>query len=65
MKELLETEKTYVEKSLKEVVEGYLAYMEESKKSPEDHLKMPADLAEGKDRIIFGNVVDIYEFHKK
>ena len=58
-------EKTYVEKNLMEAVEGYLATMEETKKNPEGNVKIPADLLGGKDRIIFGNIRDIYEFHKK
>lgn len=65
LKELLMTEKTYVEKDLKEIVEGYLAYMEQSKVDQEGKIKIPQDLLGGKDRIIFGNIRAIYEVHKK
>ena len=65
IKELLSMEKTYVEKRLTEAVDGYLACMEEAKKNPEGNVKIPADLLGGKDRIIFGNIRDLYEFHKK
>lgn len=65
VKELLSTELTYVEQSLKEVVEGYYTYIEESKLHPENHIKIPADLLGGKDRIVFGNIRDIYDIHRK
>ena len=65
LKELLDTEKTYVEKNLKEVVEGYYSYIEESKKDPKNHIKIPSDLLHGKDKIVFGNIRAIYDMHKK
>ena len=64
MKELLRTEKTYVLKNLKEIVEGYYQVMEESKQDPESS-NIPQDLIRGKDKIIFANVRDIYDFHYK
>lgn len=63
LQELLATEKTYVEKNLKEIVEGYYKYMEESKANPEGRIKIPTDLTGGRNRIIFGNIRDIYDFH--
>ena len=65
LNELLTTEKTYVEGSLKEVVDGYYAYIEETKTDPEGKVKIPQDLLGGKDRIIFGNIRDIYDFHQR
>ncbi|TRY61773.1 hypothetical protein TCAL_08466 [Tigriopus californicus] len=63
LKELLTTERTYVEKNLNEIVEGYYKYMEETKTNPEGRIKIPTDLMGGKNRIIFGNIRDIYDFH--
>ncbi len=53
--------------SLREIVEGYFDYMEASKKTPtpEGMAQMPQDLRGGKDRIIFGNIRDIFEYHSK
>jgi hypothetical protein len=65
MQELIETERTYVNKSLYEIVNGYWAYMEQSKTAQEGRLPTPKDLLDGKDKIVFGNIRDIYEFHKK
>ena len=64
--ELLATEKSYVA-NLKEIVEGYYNYMEESRKRPlpEGIVAMPQDLRNGKDKIIFGNIRDIYEFQAR
>jgi hypothetical protein len=52
---------------LREIVEGYFDYMESSKKTPtpEGMVQMPQDLRGGKDRIIFGNIRDIFEYHSK
>lgn len=52
--ELLETEKMYVE-DLGQIVEGYMAAMR-ARGVPED--------MEGKDKIIFGNIHQIYDWHK-
>ena len=65
LQELLRTEETFVEKNLREIVEGYYSIMEETKISDEGRVKIPADLLGGKDRIIFGNIRDIYDLHKK
>ena len=65
LQELLATEATFVEKNLNEIVEGYYAYMEETKLSDEGMIKIPQDLLGGKDRIIFGNIRDIHDLHKK
>ncbi len=43
----------------------YNRYMEDSKVDPEGRIKIPQDLLGGKDSIIFGNIRDLYEFHKK
>ncbi|XP_074790876.1 rho guanine nucleotide exchange factor 25 isoform X3 [Natator depressus] len=52
--ELVETEKMYVE-DLGQIVEGYMATMR-ARGVPED--------MEGKDKIIFGNIHQIYDWHK-
>ncbi|KAL4655529.1 rho guanine nucleotide exchange factor 25 isoform X1 [Arapaima gigas] len=54
LKELIETEKLYVN-DLGLIVEGYIATMME-KGVPED--------MKGKDKIIFGNIHQIYDWHK-
>ncbi|XP_074917351.1 rho guanine nucleotide exchange factor 25 [Chelonoidis abingdonii] len=53
--ELVETEKMYVE-DLGQIVEGYMATMR-ARGVPED--------MEGKDKIIFGNIHQIYDWHKE
>ncbi|XP_052674047.1 kalirin-like isoform X2 [Crassostrea angulata] len=55
MQELLETENDYV-KDLGLVVDGYMEYMKEN--------PIPPDM-EGKDKIVFGNIHQIYEWHKE
>lgn len=65
LQELLRTEETFVERNLREIVEGYYSVMEDTKVSDEGRVKIPADLLHGKDRIIFGNIRDIYDLHKK
>ncbi|XP_017270686.1 rho guanine nucleotide exchange factor 25 isoform X3 [Kryptolebias marmoratus] len=54
LKELIETEKYYVE-DLGLIVEGYMASMS-SKGVPED--------MKGKDKIVFGNIHQIFDWHK-
>uniref|UniRef100_A0A1I7WTF1 DH domain-containing protein n=1 Tax=Heterorhabditis bacteriophora TaxID=37862 RepID=A0A1I7WTF1_HETBA len=53
--ELVETEQDYV-RDLTSVVEGYIANLEK--------MGLPDDLV-GKDKIIFANIAQILEFHKK
>ncbi len=55
IKELIETEKDYV-KDLGLIVNGY---MEKLKDTP-----LPEGM-EGKDKIVFGNIQQIYEWHEK
>ncbi len=38
--------------------------MRESKEAEEPEIPMPEDLREGKDRMIFGNMEAIYEWHR-
>jgi len=56
LQELVETEKDYV-KDLGLIVDGYIALMKK-----ED---IPEDLKSGKDKMIFGNITAIYEFHRE
>lgn len=60
IRELVETEKDYV-RDLREIVEGYMAIM----RDPNSELSMPDDLRGGKDKIIFGNMEAIYEWHRE
>ncbi|ESO86296.1 hypothetical protein LOTGIDRAFT_220800 [Lottia gigantea] len=55
IQELIDTERDYV-KDLGLVVEGYMGYMKEN--------GMPDDM-EGKDKIVFGNIHQIYDWHKE
>ncbi|KAK4310789.1 hypothetical protein Pmani_017672 [Petrolisthes manimaculis] len=57
--ELVETERHYV-RDLQDVVEGYIAEM----RDPESEMPMPDDLKDGKDKMIFGNLEAIYEWHR-
>uniref|UniRef100_A0A131YF12 Triple functional domain protein n=1 Tax=Rhipicephalus appendiculatus TaxID=34631 RepID=A0A131YF12_RHIAP len=57
LKELVDTEKQYVT-DLGYVVEGYIAVMQSGE------VPMPEDLKNGKDKIIFGNIEAIYEWHR-
>ncbi|XP_060534993.1 triple functional domain protein isoform X2 [Cylas formicarius] len=59
LKELVDTEEAYV-RDLSLVVDGYIATMRDS----ECEIPMPEDLREGKDKIVFGNIEAIYEWHK-
>ncbi|KAL8612449.1 hypothetical protein ACOMHN_058577 [Nucella lapillus] len=55
IQELYDTEQAYVE-DLKNIVEGYMAFMKDN--------PMPDDL-EGKDKIVFGNIHQIYDWHRE
>lgn len=59
-KELIDTEEAYV-RDLAMIVEGYLALM----RDPECEILMPEDLRDGKDKLVFGNIEAIYDWHKK
>ncbi len=61
--ELLESEKVYV-KDLEQCV-AYVGYMRESKGREEPEIPMPDDLRNGKDRMVFGNIEAIYEWHRE
>ncbi|BFZ15658.1 hypothetical protein BsWGS_18696 [Bradybaena similaris] len=55
VQELYDTEKDYV-KDLASIVEGYMAYMRDN--------PLPDEM-EGKDKIVFGNIHQIYDWHKE
>lgn len=59
IRELVETEKDYVN-DLKQIVEGYMALMRDS----ESQVPLPDDLRGGKDKMVFGNIEAIYEWHR-
>lgn len=56
--ELVDTERDYV-RDLGCVVEGFMALMKK------DESSVPEDLRNGKDKIIFGNIENIYEWHRE
>lgn len=60
LKELVDTEQTYVS-DLELIVDGYIKAM----RDPNFEVPMPDDLKDGKDRMVFGNLEAIYDFHKK
>ena len=63
-KELLESERVYV-KDLEQCVD-YIKYMRETKDTDDpNEISMPEDLKEGKDRMIFGNIEQIFEWHRE
>ncbi|GFS63589.1 triple functional domain protein [Trichonephila inaurata madagascariensis] len=57
LQELVDTERDYV-RDLGCLVEGYLNSMRN------DEVPVPEDLKNGKDKIVFGNVEAIYEWHR-
>ncbi|XP_018325506.1 triple functional domain protein isoform X1 [Agrilus planipennis] len=59
LSELVETEEAYV-RDLSLIVDGYMTYM----RDPNCEIPIPEDLKGGKDKIVFGNIKDIYEWHK-
>lgn len=63
MRELVETERDYV-RDLSLVVEGYMAVMRDPEASGCD-IPVPDDLRSGKDKMIFGNIELIYEWHRE
>ena len=60
IRELVDTERDYVH-DLHEVIEGYMALMRDS----DCEIVMPEDLRGGKDKMVFGNVEAIYEWHRE
>lgn len=60
LQELIDTEEAYV-RDLCLIVDGYIAAM----KDPECDIPMPDDLKDGKDKLVFGNIEVIYDWHKK
>ena len=43
----------------------YIKYMKETKEAEDPEICMPEALREGKDRMIFGNIEAIYEWHRE
>lgn len=60
IRELVETERDYV-RDLQMVVDGYITMM----RDPKCDIPMPTDLMGGKDKMVFGNMEAIYEWHKE
>jgi len=63
MRELVETERDYV-RDLSLVVEGYMTVMRDPEAAGCD-IPIPEDLRSGKDKMIFGNIELIYEWHRE
>ncbi|XP_049828356.1 kalirin isoform X4 [Schistocerca gregaria] len=59
IRELVETERDYV-RDLEYVTEGYMPLM----RNPDCEIPMPEDLRGGKDKMVFGNLEAIYEWHR-
>lgn len=60
IRELVDTERDYIN-DLKQIVEGYMALM----RDPDCEIPLPEDLRGGKDKMVFGNVEAIYEWHRE
>ena len=60
IRELIDTERLYVS-DLSVIVEGYITEM----RSSDPEFKLPEDLRDGRDKIIFGNIEAIYEWHRE
>lgn len=60
LKELVTTEESYVN-DLAMIVEGYIPEI----RDPNSDIPIPDDLKGGKERMVFGNIEAIYEWHKK
>ena len=63
LQELLDSERVYV-CDLEHCCQ-YIQFMRESKEKEDHEIPMPEDLREGKDRMIFGNIEAIYEWHRE
>ncbi|XP_037034473.1 kalirin isoform X5 [Bradysia coprophila] len=59
LRELVTTEESYVQ-DLSLIVDGYIREI----KDPESDIPLPDDLKGGKERMIFGNIEAIYEWHR-
>jgi len=60
IRELVDTERDYVN-DLKQIIEGYMALM----RNPDCEIPLPEDLRGGKDKMVFGNIEAIYEWHRE
>lgn len=60
LRELVHTEETYVQ-DLSLIVDGYIREI----RDPDSDIPMPDDLKGGKERMVFGNVEAIYEWHRE
>lgn len=60
LRELVHTEETYVQ-DLSLIVDGYIKEI----RDPDSDIPMPDDLKGGKERMVFGNVEAIFEWHRE
>ena len=63
VRELIESENDYVS-DLGQCCQ-YIEFMRETKEEENPEIPMPPDLKQGKDRMIFGNMENIYEWHRE
>ena len=63
VRELIESENDYVS-DLGQCCQ-YIEFMRETKEEENPEIPMPPDLKQGKDRMIFGNMEVIYEWHRE
>ena len=63
VRELIESENDYVS-DLGQCCR-YIEFMRETKDEENPEIPMPPDLKQGKDRMIFGNMEVIYEWHRE
>lgn len=62
LQELIETERDYVN-HLGLIIDGYIQLIRND--GADCDIQVPEDLKNGKEKIIFGNIETIYEFHKE
>lgn len=60
IRELVDTERDYVN-DLRQIIDGYMALM----RDPNTDIPLPDDLKGGKDKMVFGNIEAIYEWHRE
>lgn len=60
IKELVQSEEQYVQ-DLSLIVDGYIREI----RDPDSDIPMPDDLKSGKERMVFGNIEAIYEWHRE
>lgn len=60
LEELVQSEEAYVQ-DLSLIIDGYIREI----RDPNSDIPMPEDLKGGKERMVFGNIEAIYEWHRE